>query len=436
VTDGGAARTARRVICLACAVGVCLRLAFALGYWVDKPLTHDEREYLALAGNLAAGRGFTPDLPAEPREAEAERFGRPPLYPALLAPVVARDPDLRAGRMPAAVPVPIKIVQSVVAALFIGLIGATAWRSGGPPAGAWSAGIAAVYPPLVWISAYALTEVLYAVLALGAVWVLGTVTDRTPPPRLSRASAGIMVAAGVLTGLGALTRPATLFFFPLIALWLVWERRLALAVLFCAATLLIIAPWTARNLKEHGRPVLIASGGGVTFWTGNHPLAIGEGDLAANPQLKRANVELRRQHRGLSPEELEPIYYREAWAWIAANPLDWAWLLVRKAFYAVVPIGPSYTLHSPRYFWASILSYGAVLPFAVAGIVALRGRPWKPRALFALAISLFIVYLVFFPQERFRIPVIDPLLIVCAGIWAAWRRAGPPAWNAPPAAVG
>ena len=38
-----------------------------------------------------------------------------------------------------------------------------------------------------------------------------------------------------------------------------------------------------RNYAHDGRFVLVASDGGVTFWTGNHPLAIGEGDLAANP---------------------------------------------------------------------------------------------------------------------------------------------------------
>ena len=41
-----------------------VRLAFGVGYWTGKPLTHDEREYLALAHNLAEGRGFA--YPAPP----------------------------------------------------------------------------------------------------------------------------------------------------------------------------------------------------------------------------------------------------------------------------------------------------------------------------------------------------------------------------------
>jgi hypothetical protein len=42
----------RIVISGALAVGVALRLAFALAYWVDKPLTNDERDYLQLAASL------------------------------------------------------------------------------------------------------------------------------------------------------------------------------------------------------------------------------------------------------------------------------------------------------------------------------------------------------------------------------------------------
>ena len=49
--------------------------ASRFGYWVDKPLTLDEHEYLLLARNLAGGRGFV--LPAAGRRAAAGRALRP-----------------------------------------------------------------------------------------------------------------------------------------------------------------------------------------------------------------------------------------------------------------------------------------------------------------------------------------------------------------------
>ena len=56
--------------------GLIVRLAFGLLYWVDKPLTHDEREYLALARSVAAGRGFVYDATHD--TGTAQQFGRAP----------------------------------------------------------------------------------------------------------------------------------------------------------------------------------------------------------------------------------------------------------------------------------------------------------------------------------------------------------------------
>jgi hypothetical protein len=208
-----------------------------------------------------------------------------------------------------------------------------------------------------------------------------------------------------------------LFFLPVVAVWLIVRRHAAIAALLTVAALVVVAPWTVRNYRTYGRIVLVASEGGVTFWTGNHPLARGEGDLAANPEIKRAEIDFRARHPGMTAEQLEPLYYREAVEYIAQHPFWWAGLLARKLFYTFVPIGPSYTLHSTLYAATSIASYLLLVPFAITGARAKR----RPDALFLLAASAVIVCVLFFPQERFRIPVIDPTLIVCAGLFAADR---------------
>ena len=94
--------------------------------------------------------------------------------------------------------------------------------------------------------------------------------------------------------------------------------------------------------------------------------------------------------------------------------MRWLGLVAKKLFYTWVPIGPSYRLHSPRYFWTSVMAYGALLPVAVAGFISLWRSGRRPWTLWALAGSTVVVSLLFFPQERFRIPVIDPTLILCA----------------------
>jgi hypothetical protein len=385
-------------------LGLALRLAFGLGYWVDRPLTRDELEYFSLARSLSAGRGFVYDEAMQ--AASFEPFGRAPGYPAFLA-LAGGGRDVVAS-----VPAAVKIAQAVVGGLGVMLAGLLGAQLAGRRAGAAAAALAASYPPLVWIAAYGFSEALFWPLALAVAWTC----DRS----LARAGDALFFAgaAGLLTGFGILIRPALLLFLPLALGWLLVRRRPAAALLLAAGTAVVVGPWTVRNYLHHERLVLVASDGGVTFWTGNHPLAIGEGDMAANPALKVADRALRAKHPGLSEEELEPIYYREALAWIRAHPLDWLSLEAKKIFYLVVPIGPSYTLHSRLYYVASVASYGVVAALAVVGLVRAGPRRHNLAGLWLLAASAVAVCLVFFPQERFRIPILDPALVVAAG--AAW----------------
>ncbi len=374
---------ARRLIGAAAVAGFALRLAFGFGYWLHKPLTHDEREYLALARSVSLGKGFVYDLPSDPPD--AQRFGRAPGYPVFLALIGAGTGEFDAT------PARVKVAQSIVGALGVWLIGAIARRAAGPRAGVVAAAVAAVYPPLVWICAYVFSEALASTTALAAVLLLNAAIDRSDGILTrTRGSVLITAMAGVVTGIAMLIRPATAFFVPIAAIWLLARRRTVLAAIFAAGAVLVVAPWTIRNVHVYHRVVLIASEGGVTFWTGNHPLARGEGDMAANPDIKLADIAFRRSYPGLTPEELEPLYYREAIAYIAAHPLWWLGLLLKKAFYTVVPVGRSYALHSPLYRTASIASYLMLLPFGVSGrrdgdvirirrmlLFRWRHRPWS-----------------------------------------------------------
>ena len=395
----------RQLILAAAVVGLALRLAFGFFYWTDKPLTHDEREYLALAQSLSAGRGFT--YPDDHEVGTGQQFGRAPGYPAFLS---ILGPDAGATSVPPIV----KAVQSVLGAVVVWMIGILAWRGWNPRAGVTAAFIAAFYPPLVWISAYAFSESLYMPLAFACVLLLGTACRQAEEHRSSRGGGAATIAAGLMAGFSILVRPGMLFFLPLVALWFVRRKQWSLALAFCVASLVVVAPWTLRNARTYGRLILVASEGGVTFWTGNHPLAHGEGDLAANPEVKRAEIAFRASHPGVTPEELEPLYYRDALRYIADHPGWWITLLAKKAFYTFVPFGPSYTLHSTKYFLASVIPYLLLAPVAVVGLVSLLRRRNAVTPLLLLALSVVLTSLIFFPQERFRIPVLDPTVIVCA----------------------
>ncbi len=347
--------SSRRIIFGAAVLGLIARLAFDFGYWNNRILTGDEREYLALGRSIASGDGF-----AYHDQILGQPFSRAPGYPTFLAVVVGRAP------MANATPGSVKAVQACLGAVGVIFTGLLAARLAGPAAGGAAALIAAFYPPLVWISGYALTEGVYWPLSMLTLWLFEFARDATARRALQR-----FFVCGIAIGACILLRPSMIFFVLFAAPWLVWHsRRLAPAALLVGAAALMVLPWTARNYVVHHRLVVVAAEGGVTFWLGNHPLARGEGDLSVNPEIARANTVLRTQYLSLSEEEMEPIYYREALAWIRRHPIDWLRLEARKAFYTVVPLGPSYTAHSSYYFsrrWPRICRYCLLRSSASSG---------------------------------------------------------------------
>ena len=131
-------------------------------------------------------------------------------------------------------------------------------------------------------------------------------------------------------------------------------------------------------------------------------------------EIKRANLALRARHPGLTPEALEPIYYREALAFIREQPMAWAGLMARKVFYSGCPNRPFVPAALPRRTSGRrSVSYVGVLPFAVLGLVGLvrRGRAPMPLVLLAVGVRAGVARVL--PGERYRIPVADPALLVC-----------------------
>jgi 4-amino-4-deoxy-L-arabinose transferase-like glycosyltransferase len=396
-----------RWLLVAALVGLVARLAFGLGYWTSEPLTRDEQEYFSLARSLARGHGFVYDDVLT--STGVEPFGRAPGYPAFLALIGG------GGDATTSVPATVKVVQAIVGAIGVLLVGLIARRLAGSRAAVLAAAGAAIYPPLVWISGYALSEALFWPIGLLTAWLF----DRAlAHPAQARAA----LLCGVALGVGTLIRPALVVFLPLAMLLLIARRQPLTFAAIALGMMLVVGPWTLRNYVHHGRLMFVASEGGVTFWTGNHPLAVGDGDMAANIGIKLDNQRLRAEHPGIGEEDMEPIYYREALAWIREQPADWLALQARKVFYLVVPIGPSYTLHSTRYYAASVVSYLAVLALALLTVRRLRSHLARVPGLWLLAASAVVVALVFFPQERFRIPILDPSLVILAGAGLAQSR--------------
>jgi len=135
------------------------------------------------------------------------------------------------------------------------------------------------------------------------------------------------VLTGVALAAASYVRPVSLLL-PAILIWcrLVGPeagRRRPLAVLAEAAVVVVvmaalIAPWTIRNAKAFGRPVLISTNGGPNLWMGNNPNSTG------------GYMPLPDEVEGMSEVDREEFLKSQAKEYILENPRAFVVGLAKK----------------------------------------------------------------------------------------------------------
>lgn len=245
-----------------------LRVIFLILAGVNAPLTGDELAYQQIAENVAAGRGFfqdnNPFFPGQILFA-----WQAPLYPLSLAALYALfGSNLLLAKL-------MGIVISTATVYVTYDLARQIFTAAKRSIALVAAFLVAIYPGFLTHSHLLLSETLFIFLVLLAFdFAAHAFESNTPRVWLW------ILGAGALWGLATLTRGITLYFTPLFALWIGWMlwrehrglmRAVLPALMFVAATALVILPWSARNYSQFGQFVLLETKGGVNLWLGNSP---------------------------------------------------------------------------------------------------------------------------------------------------------------------
>jgi hypothetical protein len=211
----------------------------------------DPADYQRWAASLATGHGFPGTGIASPGTPSAFR---PPAYPLTLAGVY---------ELVGVHPLAGRLLGAALGVLAVGLVAALGRALAGERVGLWAGLVAAVFPPLVALCGTILSEALFLPLELALALVLVELARRPAALRWS-------IGAGVLCGLALLTR-AVAIVWVVVALVAVARsvasgrpRRTALAGLL-AAFVIVMAPWTVRNLAVLDAFVPVSTEGGYTL---------------------------------------------------------------------------------------------------------------------------------------------------------------------------
>lgn len=362
-----------------------LRVCAALVLDEGRAVFPDSREYLAVADNVVAGRGFVLD--------EQAKAKRPPGYAAFLAPFRWTFPSSL---------FPIQAGQALLGGLSCVLVFLLGRRLLDRRAAAFGGAACAVYPLLVFTGPALLIEALLATLLLLEVAFLVRAEGR---PAWG-------LAAGLAGGAAILVQPGHALFLLAVALF----RRGRFLGPYVAVILVVIGAWAARNTAVLGRFVPLTTHSGYTLYESLGPSATGGtvGHRIAWPE------------RGaMSEVEYDAHLRRSALEGLTAARFARLAVEKQRRFWSVVPHAEEY--RSPAAF-AATLAFVPVL----AGLVVALGK-WRlaPRGagwLILPALYLAAVHVVFLGSIRYRLAV-EPFLVLVAA-WGATRllrrRAGPP----------
>lgn len=229
------------------------------------------------------------------------------------------------------------------------------------------------------------------------------------------------------------------------ALALVWGwvalRRLPFAaaarfaLVSAVAGAAVFAPWTIRNARALGSPVVLRSNFGLEFAIGNHPAALSD-QPPAQVYADRLTA-IHPLYGGPARAALlraggEVPYARalgtETWRWAGAHPLGFARLTVRHLFQFFCP--PAWTLLLSTWDDALPLRAALIALVDLAGLLAIAAGVRQHRPGYAL-LAIFVAaaalpYALVQPNPRYTYLVWGLLAFAAADGAVRWRSPSSP----------
>jgi 4-amino-4-deoxy-L-arabinose transferase-like glycosyltransferase len=400
------------------ALGAVARVAWVLAAAQRPEALRDPSLYLILGEMVADGNGY--EYPGEEGGVTAYY---PPGYPLALGALgwlVRLLPLVDLSLF--GVAIAFNVVLSVAT---IALVFELGRRLVSVSVGLAAAAVMALWPNLIFHTGVILTETLFLFLLVAMLLVALATPEVARAPGRWR-----MLSTGVLLGLVGMVRPTSFVIAPLfLLLW--WREGVATALrrtaLVGVAVLLVVLPWTARNVVRMDSAVLISTNMGDNLCMGHHPGATGTYSFADDHYC----------FVGLQSGE-RPDFETER----QSETLDRALTHMRREPSQIVGLMPAklrYTLDSDADGLAAATDYGAQRLFgdgymdllrwsanayyAVVGILGLGGAVLLVARREAARRQLFLVLagavqlvppLLTFGDPRFKMPLY-PTLAVCAG---------------------
>ncbi|MGI8939365.1 MAG: hypothetical protein ACR2JF_14375 [Iamia sp.] len=411
------------VVVTATIVGLVLRVvSAAIAARAPKGL-FDPARYAGYARVIADGQGMVEPLTGQPTAYY------PPGYPWFLG-IIQWGIDHTP--LPDDLALVTALVQAVLGAASVALIGTLGRRIHSPAAGAVAAVVVALMPNLVLHSSTVLGETLTIALLLAFLVAL------VPPPGHRPWPAGMgrrrLATAGVLLGLVLLVRPVTAGVLVAVAVcWWIsgigWRRTATWTGVLLGIAVLCIVPWTVRNAIRMDALVPLSTNSGDNLCIGHGPSATGSFRLDEDCAIQGNVVDGTAVEVSSDREKTDLALSRWRRGWrdepgLTVNRLRFTVERDDDALRALQSYGLDPWLDDGAETVLSRASNGAWFVVGLVGLVGLVKLSWTgegQRLLVPLTVlSVLAAPLLTFGDPRFKVPVV-PLMALAAAV-AVTRR--------------
>jgi 4-amino-4-deoxy-L-arabinose transferase-like glycosyltransferase len=356
----------------------------------------DERAYVSLARNVAAGNGYT-------------QFGtgptayRPPGYPLVLAMVNFFGMGVVAQRM--------------VSVILLALTAAVAFAFARECYGAWAGTAAAVmtigYPLSVYTAA-----TLYPQTMAGFLLVSGLFAVHKLSLERGRGRWPWIVTGGLAWGLLIVTVPT---FGPALLMSAAWLLKrlgrpgLKTVAVLIAASALIPSAWCVRNAVAMHAFIPVSTNNGINLLQGNSENATMGGGRVVDTSAYEAPVE----KAGLSEVQADRTYRGLAVTWIKAHPARATELYLLKVinhfgYHSELATSNQNSMAKDA---VAALTFYPILLLGLSRLTMTRrsDRQTIDSLLLTVILSSAFIMAVFYTRLRFRTPLDVVLIIVASG---------------------
>lgn len=411
-TDGGARRFGAWLAVVAL-VGFVVRTVYVFTI-APTTLGFDAIWYELQSGTLAHGNGYVdPDLFYRLGIA-SPTANFPPLWSMVLAVGTRIGLDTPHGH---------QLIGAAVGSVTVVVTGLLGARVAGRRVGLLAAVLTAASPMLIAADGSLMSESLYVLLITVALWLAYRAMARPT-------WWWWFALQGVALGLAALTRSDALFVAPLLLAATAWRtvgastgRRVALGLVGLVVTLAMLVPWTVRNQRQMGEPVLLSSNSGSVIEGANcdgtyfgplfgawdarclvHTRVEGQPELEWSAAARQAGIDYARDHVARVPLVGAA---RIARSWSLWNPVAQADLEVVET-------------RDRNWQVAAGLATIAMLVLAVPGAVVLRRRRAVLAPLGAVVIGVSLAALAANGNTRFTLAAQPVLAVLAAAVVLSW----------------